>query len=150
MAAIIEPRTHNLGATAFGPSRPPRHLSAVAVPVAAGPAGHGRAVPFVVERPVEPLLAPATVAAMIATVVVAALLALGIGGGAFSALVPAPGDAAATASGGRVVVVEPGDSVWSIARSVQPEGDVRPLVHRIIQANGGSPLQPGQQLVVPV
>ena len=28
----------------------------------------------------------------------------------------------------RVVVVQPGDTMWTIARTVQPDGDVRPLV----------------------
>ncbi|NLD76616.1 MAG: LysM peptidoglycan-binding domain-containing protein [Acidimicrobiales bacterium] len=130
MAAIIEPRTHLHGATSYRPSRPPRHLSAVAVPV-------------------EPLFSPAALAAMAAALLVAVLLALGIGAGAFSGLVPTPGSEPIAAADARVVVVEPGDSVWSIARSIQPEGDLRPLVHRIVQANGAAPLQPGQQLVVP-
>jgi hypothetical protein len=103
----------------------------------------------VASLPAEPLLPGSTVAAMVAAVVVAALLALGIGMGAFSALVPTPGAATLAADEGRTVVVEPGDSVWSIARAIQPEGDLRPLVHRIVQVNGAAPLQPGQQLVVP-
>jgi len=47
-------------------------------------------------------------------------------------------------------VVRPGDTIWSIARRVQPEGDVRPLVDRITSHRGGSPLQLGEEIVVPI
>lgn len=49
------------------------------------------------------------------------------------------------------VVVEPGDTVWSIARSVAGDGDVRQVVARIRAANHlTSPdLQPGQVLRLP-
>jgi LysM domain len=48
-------------------------------------------------------------------------------------------------------VVEPGDTLWSIARRVAPDQDPRPVVDRLIQVNdvrGG--LQVGQELSVPV
>lgn len=148
MAAIIEPRTFHHG-PAPRPSRPPRHLSAVAVPASYGTRSTSRPAPVAVEAE-EALFSPAAMAAMVAAVLIAALLALGIGAGAFSSLVPTPGAEPIAASQGRVVMVEAGDSVWSIARSIQPDGDLRPLVHRIVQANGSAPLQPGQELVVPV
>ncbi|MDG2112656.1 MAG: LysM domain-containing protein [Actinomycetota bacterium] len=47
------------------------------------------------------------------------------------------------------VVVQPGDTLWSIARSVQPKGDVRPLVQRLSELNGGAALQVGQALYLP-
>jgi hypothetical protein len=49
------------------------------------------------------------------------------------------------------VVVEPGDTVWSIATSLAPDDDPRPVVDAIVAANGGSALVPGQrlELVVP-
>ena len=53
------------------------------------------------------------------------------------------------ADGDVVVTVGPGDSLWSIARSVEPDGDPRPLVSALIEANGGSSLQIGQQIVIP-
>lgn len=61
---------------------------------------------------------------------------------------PAPG---ALASGGdeRVHVVQPGDTLWAIARRLQPTGDVRPLVARLSRANGGARLVPGQRVVLP-
>jgi nucleoid-associated protein YgaU len=48
-----------------------------------------------------------------------------------------------------VRIVQPGDTLWTIARSFQPEGDVRPLVARLAKAQGGAPLQPGQRVVLP-
>jgi Tfp pilus assembly protein FimV len=48
-------------------------------------------------------------------------------------------------------VVEPGDTLWSIARRVAPGRDPRPVVDGLIEANdvrGG--LQAGQELSVPV
>jgi len=47
-------------------------------------------------------------------------------------------------------LVQPGDTLWSIARSLQPEGDVRPLVHGLQDVNGGGAgLSVGQVLMVP-
>ncbi len=46
-------------------------------------------------------------------------------------------------------VVQPGDTLWSIARSLQPDGDVRPLVRGLSAANGGAVLAVGQVLVLP-
>ena len=47
-----------------------------------------------------------------------------------------------------VYVVQPGDTLWSIARRLQPTGDVRPLVHRLERANGGARLQVGDRLAL--
>lgn len=46
-------------------------------------------------------------------------------------------------------LVQPGDTLWSIARQLQPEGDIRPFVHDLVAANGGAGLQIGQPLAVP-
>jgi hypothetical protein len=45
--------------------------------------------------------------------------------------------------------VQPGDTVWTIARAVQSDGDVRPLVDELI-ADHPAPLQPGDRLLVPI
>ena len=48
-------------------------------------------------------------------------------------------------------VVQPGDTLWSIARRVAPGQDPRPVVDRLIEANdvrGG--LQAGQELSIPI
>jgi hypothetical protein len=47
------------------------------------------------------------------------------------------------------VIAQPGDTFWSIARDLQPEGDVRPLVDRLVRANGGATLHVGERVVVP-
>ena len=56
------------------------------------------------------------------------------------------GDAPAGAS---VVIVQPGDTLWSLAREVQPDGDIRPLVAQLSRAHGGSSLRAGERIVVP-
>ncbi len=48
-----------------------------------------------------------------------------------------------------VVVVQPGDTLWSIARARQPEGDVRALVDELVSLNGGASLAIGQRVLVP-
>ena len=48
-------------------------------------------------------------------------------------------------------VVQPGDTLWSIARRVAPGQDPRPVVDGLIRANdvrGG--LEAGQELTIPV
>lgn len=47
-------------------------------------------------------------------------------------------------------VVEPGDTVWSIAAALAPDADPRPLVDEIVEANGGARLDVGQRLVLRV
>lgn len=46
-------------------------------------------------------------------------------------------------------LVQPGDTLWSIARSVQPEGDIRPLVHRLAAQLEGRSLLAGDRLLIP-
>jgi hypothetical protein len=46
------------------------------------------------------------------------------------------------------VVVEPGDTVWSIAESLARGGDVRPVVDALVDANGGADLEVGDRLVI--
>jgi len=45
-------------------------------------------------------------------------------------------------------VVQPGDTLWQIARDVQPGGDVRTLVDRLTKARHGRPLQVGEVIAV--
>jgi LysM repeat protein len=49
------------------------------------------------------------------------------------------------------VVVEPGQTLWSIARSADPGTDARITVQRIMRINGlrGPGLAPGERLWVP-
>jgi hypothetical protein len=48
-----------------------------------------------------------------------------------------------------VWVVQPGDTLWAIARRVQPSGDIRPLVDAMSAEVHGHPLQVGERLVLP-
>ncbi len=59
---------------------------------------------------------------------------------------PTPeGEAAAAVE----VIVEPGDTLWSIAHELQPRGDVRDLVGELARIVDPAALQPGQRIVVP-
>ena len=49
----------------------------------------------------------------------------------------------------RTYVVQPGDTIWGIARAAQPRGDVRPLVDRLAAERRGRPLRVGERIVVP-
>ena len=46
-------------------------------------------------------------------------------------------------------VVRPGDTLWSIARSLRPTGDVRGLVDRLDADRGGRPLRVGERILIP-
>ncbi len=59
---------------------------------------------------------------------------------------PLPAAGAETAA---VYVVQPGDTLWSIAGDLAPQQDRRDLVDRLTAANGGADLAVGQRLVVP-
>ena len=50
---------------------------------------------------------------------------------------------------GSSIIVKPGDTLWSIARQLQPAGDIRPLVDRIAKINNGHSLIAGQALLLP-
>ena len=92
--------------------------------------------------------------ALLLVVALAAAVGAGLGalGGALTASEP-PGSAptALSAAGGPAAVVEvgPGDTLWTIARRLQPEGDLRPLVYRLAAAHGGATIRPGERIPVP-
>jgi Tfp pilus assembly protein FimV len=48
-------------------------------------------------------------------------------------------------------VVQPGDTLWSIARRLSPEPgtDVRPVVDALAAARDGRPLEVGERIVLP-
>lgn len=64
------------------------------------------------------------------------------------ATAPAAPAAPAGDRAGDVVVVRSGDTLWSIARSLQPTGEIRPLVDELARRAGGSSLRVGQRLDV--
>jgi hypothetical protein len=63
-------------------------------------------------------------------------------------------DASATKGGPATasVVVAAGDSLWSIAKSLQPNADPRSMMQTLVELNGlqGADLTPGQQLIIPI
>jgi nucleoid-associated protein YgaU len=46
-------------------------------------------------------------------------------------------------------VVQPGDSLWSIAERFEPGSDPRPVVDALVAARGSGPLVPGEVVVRP-
>jgi len=53
------------------------------------------------------------------------------------------------AIGSAVHVVQPGETLWDIARAIAPEADPRVVVAMLIERNGDAPLQAGQRLELP-
>jgi LysM repeat protein len=89
----------------------------------------------------------AALAILVAVVAVALLLASAVLARVAGDGTPDP--VAGSSAPAEVHVVQPGDTLWSIARSLEPEGDVRLLVDRLVDLNGGAPITVGQQLVLP-
>ena len=119
-----------------------RHLVPVPVPLARPEARPGL-------RPLSPSTyrrRRALVAGAVVAVTALATLVLGaLGGGSLTAPErPLPVDA------GWVYVVQPGDTFWSIAREVEPEGDVRPVVDRLVADHGGATLVVGEPIRLPL
>jgi Tfp pilus assembly protein FimV len=71
----------------------------------------------------------------------------GLGG--VPASVPAARPVVATPASGGAYVVQPGDTLWSIAQRFHGERDLSAFVDELVELNGGTGLQPGQQLGLP-
>jgi LysM repeat protein len=82
--------------------------------------------------------------ALLALIVLAGAALAGIAGG-----VPSAAGSSAPPSAVDTVVVERGDTLWSIAEAVAPGVDPRITVDRLVERNGGAPLVVGQELEVP-
>jgi len=80
-----------------------------------------------------------------AVVVAAALLIAVVSAVRADGAAPVP-EPVATVS----VVVEPGDTVWSLATALAAGEDPRPVVDAIVAANGGAALVAGQRLTLAV
>jgi hypothetical protein len=61
---------------------------------------------------------------------------------------PQPVDAPASSPPGETYVVRPGDTLWSIAATIAPDSDPRPVVDALRDANGGPDLEVGERLVI--
>lgn len=44
------------------------------------------------------------------------------------------------------MIVQPGDTLWSIARQLRPDGDLRPVVDSLVERAGGTGIEVGQRL----
>lgn len=82
-------------------------------------------------------------------VVLAIVAGIALGVTSFGRQAGANRTAEADAADAVIVVVEPGDTLWDIARSLSPDDDPRPLADALSDLAGGTTLQPGQRIVVP-
>ena len=85
----------------------------------------------------------ALVAASLFTLLVLAVGGVGSFAGTGAAVPERPVSPAA------VYVVQPGDTFWDIARRLEPSGDPRPLVARLVAAHGSPVLVVGERLALP-
>ena len=80
----------------------------------------------------------------VVAVLAAGIVALGYG------IADAGPDSPVTATSGRVVIVHSGDTLWTIARTVQPSGDPRALVARLERSRQRhGPLAVGERIALP-
>ncbi len=107
--------------------------------------------------PVEPVVTTSsprirrrrlTLVAVTAALLVALALPWG-GSGGHSLATPGPVLAGATVSHHALYIVQPGDTMWSIAERLDPTGDPRAVVSALEAQVGSDDLQPGQQLRLP-
>ena len=76
----------------------------------------------------------------------AVVLATGIAGGRPLSAADAPTPVPA---GRETLLVQPGDTLWTIARDLQPTGDLRSVVDELAALNDGASLEAGQTLLLP-
>jgi hypothetical protein len=100
------------------------------------------------------LVAIIAVAVLAATFLRASAAVARIAGGAPSAAgASSPTSAAASSAAGvaapPTAVVQPGDTLWSIAAAAAPDVDVRITVDQLVALNGSAPIVVGQELVLP-
>ncbi len=136
---------------------PVRHLRSV--PVARGVAPRRHAVqPIHQPAIVDPAISYGAMIVLAGVVIVAALVLL-VG---FRALQgqPPSGSWADVQQAARFAppvahqndalwIVQPGETLWGIAKSVAPAADRREVVQILTEANGGSSIWAGQQIVIP-
>ncbi|GJM38389.1 MAG: hypothetical protein DHS20C19_17560 [Acidimicrobiales bacterium] len=101
-------------------------------------------VPAAASRPVTP-----EVYRRRRLVVVAVVVGLVLGIASFGRSADATSTPEAEAAAAVLVVVQPGDTLWSIAETLAPGTDPRPIVAELREIAGPGSLQPGQLLSVP-
>jgi hypothetical protein len=85
----------------------------------------------------------------IVAVVVLVLLAVPWGGRPRGLAAPGPVPVGTALSPHTVYVVRAGDTLWSIAERLDPQGDPRPVMTRLSGQLGGGTLRPGERLLLP-
>ena len=111
---------------------------------------------FTDNAPVRPRRLPAEVyrrrrvaaAVLVVTfLVLVAWTVVSLAGGYFTGVA----DAAPTSAGegARVAIVQPGDTLWTIAGDIDTDVDLRTTVDQLVELNGSSALTVGQRLVLP-
>ena len=150
--SLYRPGTYESPATSVrligSQTSPRRHPAPPRRPVAARSrawAGH-RLDPAVYRRR-RLLAAGLFLLAIAAALILAQLILAGIGGGPLTTTGAAAGPV--VPAGATSYVVRPGDTLWTIAASVDPKGDERPLVDALTRETGGAPLYPGERLAIP-
>lgn len=84
---------------------------------------------------------------VLTVLVVAVQLAQALAGVATGWSAPTP----AAIDGPTVTIeAEQGDTLWSLAREVHPDGDVRPVVRAMVADRGTAAVEEGEQVQVPV
>jgi len=79
-------------------------------------------------------------------VVVLAQAGVALGGSSLAASERRPTASSERPGADRLVVVRPGDTLWSIALRFDPEADPRPLVDELSATRRGAPLVPGETI----
>jgi hypothetical protein len=134
-----------------GPGRPARP----SLRVLEGGRAPGRVAQRAVYRRRRVAAAVVVSAVLAVTLLLASAAVARIAGGEPSSAAGAPSPTSAVASGAAgvaapaTVVVQPGDTLWTIAAATQPGIDVRIAVDRLVALNGQAPLVVGQELVLP-
>ena len=102
------------------------------------------AYPSVAVRPVRPAVHRRRVLAFLLLALIPFVLSWAarttLGGGSLTA----PGQS----SRARTYVVQPGDTLWNVARGLDPQGDLRATVDRLASAHRGAELQPGERITL--
>jgi len=89
---------------------------------------------------------------LLGSVVVALVVALALpwgGAGGRPLATPGPARAGDAVASHSLYVVQPGDTLWTIAERLVPSGDPRPVVAQLASEIGGDTVVPGERLVLP-
>jgi len=132
----------------FRPDVPVRRRVPVAVPHRSRPTRSGCVDPRATAR----AAAVRRRHILLAIVAVGLLVALAVpwsGRGSDGLASPGPTPTGSTLSPHSVYVVQPGDTLWSIAERLDPQGDPRPTLTTLTEQVGGDTVRPGERLLLP-